>query len=299
MPIPQRPVISDGVVTLAPVEGGFVVVYADEPAGSVEVRDRGDGVGELSWSLAVPYRGQGLATRALRLLLRHAFDELGLDRVEAYVVPDDHRSLRLAARGGLRREGVLRLPTVRRDRDGEAPGRQDYVLLARLADDPEPSDPVGFRALLNAALPRKRVVAQLAVRDEGDRLLLCELTYKQDWDFPGGVVEVGESPRTAAARETTEELGLQLPAGRLLAVDWLPSWSGWDDACVMVFDGGVVDAQLVNRVNPQPREIRRAALCDRAEITARCADFTARRALALLDADVGMTRYLESGRPVA
>ena len=39
-------------------------------------------------------------------------------------------------------------------------------------------------------------------------MLLCQLTYKRDWDLPGGVVEVGESPRMAVQREVEEELGL-------------------------------------------------------------------------------------------
>ncbi len=270
----------------------FVVEYAGQPVGTVEVRDQGDRLGQLSWTLYPPYRGQGLATRAVCLLLRYAFDELGMERLEAYVAPDNISSLRVAARCGLRREGLLR----RRENTGAV--RRDHVLLARLHDDPEPHDPAGSRALLNAALPRKRVIAQLAIRDRRDRLLLCELTYKRDWDFPGGVVEVGESPRVAAAAETAEELGLRLPVGRLVAVDWLPTWSGWDDACVLVYDGGVVDESIVGQITPEPHEIRSAGFCSRAEAVARCADFTARRVQALLDAVPSTTLYLESGRPV-
>ena len=37
----------------------------------------------------------------------------------------------------------------------------------------------------------------MLIRDTAERVLLCQLTYKQDWDLPGGVVEVGESPQLA------------------------------------------------------------------------------------------------------
>ena len=87
----------------------------------------------------------------------------------------------------------------------------------------------------------------MLVRDRDGRVLLCRLTYKQDWDLPGGVVEVGESPQLAVAREVEEELALEIPAGRLLLTDWLPPWSGWDDALCLVFDGGAHDAAIARR----------------------------------------------------
>ena len=79
----------------------------------------------------------------------------------------------------------------------------------------------------------------MMIRDPEERVLLCQLTYKQDWDLPGGVVEVGESPRIAVGGRSTEELGLAIEPGGLLLTDWLPPWGGWDDAVCLVFDGGV------------------------------------------------------------
>ncbi|MPZ97143.1 MAG: GNAT family N-acetyltransferase [Propionibacteriales bacterium] len=282
--------LTDGVVTLRRVQASdvalrFDVFHSGQRVAEVGVVDRGGQVGELTWVIEDPQqRGQGYATRAVRLLVTYAFAELDYLRLEALAPADNRAAHRVGSRAGLRREGVRRGPD------------HDWVVLARLRDDPDPYQADGFRALLNSALPRKRAIAQLAVRDRQGRLLLCQLTYKQDWDFPGGVVEDDESPRVAAERECREELGLELTAGRLLVVDWLPAWGGWDDACVFMFDGGTVDASIVDRIVPEPREIRAAEFCDEGQIAERCADFTARRAAAL-DADaVGPLRYLESGR---
>jgi RimJ/RimL family protein N-acetyltransferase len=58
--------------------------------------------------LAADERGQGYATRALRLLCRYVFDELGVERVELWIEPANHPSMRVADRSGFRREGLLR-----------------------------------------------------------------------------------------------------------------------------------------------------------------------------------------------
>ena len=172
----------------------------------------------------------------------------------------------------------------------------DRIVYARLADDLPAHEPEGFRALLNSFLPRKRAISQMLVRDRDGRVLLCRLTYKQDWDLPGGVVEVGESPQLAVSREVEEELALQLPAGRLLLTDWLPPWSGWDDALCLVFDGGEHDASILDDVVRQEREIRDAAFCTVEEVRERCADFTARRIeSALANLAGGGPAYTESG----
>jgi uncharacterized protein len=93
--------------------------------------DRRDATAELFWWLDAAARGRGVATAALRLACGWAFGDLGVGRLTARVDPGNVRSLRLAARVGLRLEGRLRgaEPTA----DGR--GRRDLLLLARLADD--------------------------------------------------------------------------------------------------------------------------------------------------------------------
>ena len=211
-------------------------------------------------------------------------------------MPADYEpAMRVAPRSGLRREGVVRGHRVHEER------RADRVLFARLATDPPITEPEAFRELLNSFLPRKRAISQMLVRDPEDRVLLCRLTYKQDWDLPGGVVEINESPREGVTREVDEELSLDIPAGDLVLTDWLPPGEGWDDAVCLVFDGGVHDPAIEERIVPQAREIKQARFCTVAEVHQLCADFTARRidtALANLAEDAPTVAFSESGRPV-
>ncbi|MGZ6751611.1 MAG: NUDIX hydrolase [Nocardioides sp.] len=241
-----------------------------------------DGVARISWEPGQPV--DVVRHEVATALTTHA-------RVEALVDPDDEEAQRVATWSGMRREGVMRGVTL-----GGEP--VDRIVYARIVSDVPVHEPEGFRALLNSFLPRKRAISQMLVRDaEGPeaRVLMCELTYKQDWDLPGGVVEVGESPQLAVEREVEEELGLRLPAGPLLLTDWLPPWGGWDDALCLVFDGGVHDPAITDRIVKQAREIRSAEFCTLAEVRERAADFTARRVEAAL-AGGGTPRYTESGR---
>lgn len=53
------------------------------------------------------------------------------------------------------------------------------------------------------------------------------------------MVERGESPSEAAAREAREELGLDLPVGELLVVQYTDGGARWPtDGVMFVFDGG-------------------------------------------------------------
>ncbi|MCR6031701.1 NUDIX domain-containing protein [Nocardioides sp. zg-579] len=239
-----------------------------------------EGVARISWLPGEPV--DVVRREVAEALITHA-------RVEALVDPADEGGQRTATWSGMRREGVMRGVTV----DGTP---VDRIVYARLATDVPTSEPEGFRALLNSFLPRKRAIGQMLVRDREGRVLLCQLTYKQDWDLPGGVVEVGESPQTAVEREVEEELGLRISTGSLLLTDWLPPWSGWDDALCLVFDGGVHDASLTDRIVKQVREIRSAEFRTLEEADQLCADFTARRVRAAMANLGGGPAYTESGR---
>lgn len=112
----------------------FLVVRTSDPVpvGTCQVRDAGDGVGEVSWTTYGPFRRTGYATTALVTLCRYAFEDLGLVRLEAYVSPKNKASMAEVSKCGFVKEGLLRGKRSGTD------GRRDLVLYARLVSDPLP-----------------------------------------------------------------------------------------------------------------------------------------------------------------
>ncbi len=92
---------------------------------------------EIGFALARASWGQGLMPGALTLVIDHAFDDLGLHRIEADIDPRNGASLRLVERLGFRREGHLR---ERYFKDGEI---QDSVFFGLLRSDDRPLRPSG------------------------------------------------------------------------------------------------------------------------------------------------------------
>ena len=103
-------------------------------------------------------------------------------RLEVDLPADAGNDLRVVLiRAGFRLEGVAR--SSARDADGRF---VDQVRWARLASD-SLDDPVGRTAVMNATTPRKRLISHALVRDERERVLLCETSYKPDWEQPLGL----------------------------------------------------------------------------------------------------------------
>ena len=137
----------------------------------------------------------------------------------------------------------------------------------------------------------------MLVRDLDDRVLLCQLTYKQDWDLPGGVVEVGESPQLAVSARGRGGARAHHP-GRPAAAHRLA-------AAVERLGRRAVPGLRRRRARRRARRDDRAAGRARSgtprsarstRSRERCADFTARRiAAALANLDGGAPAYTESG----
>jgi RimJ/RimL family protein N-acetyltransferase len=84
-----------GIFALVPDELGL-------PVGSLLLKPLWEtGLIEIGWHQATPWTGRGLVTRGARMLLRHAFEAVGLNEVHAIVLPDNERSLAVANRIGL------------------------------------------------------------------------------------------------------------------------------------------------------------------------------------------------------
>jgi RimJ/RimL family protein N-acetyltransferase len=64
--------------------------------------------GEIAYTVAPAARGRGIATNAVRRLSRWAFRELGVERLQLSVHPDNLASHRVAQKAGYTREGLVR-----------------------------------------------------------------------------------------------------------------------------------------------------------------------------------------------
>jgi RimJ/RimL family protein N-acetyltransferase len=82
---------------------------------------------ELGYLVSRQARGRGVATRAVVLLTRWSFDDVGLERLELLINPGNTGSERVAERAGYVLEGILRSKHVR---DGH---RADFGVWSRLA----------------------------------------------------------------------------------------------------------------------------------------------------------------------
>lgn len=160
-------------------------------------------------------------------------------------------------------------------------------------------DPEAWHALLqqgNATQPRKRVSADVILHDRARNILLVDPKYKPDWDLPGGMAEANEPPHQAAQRELTEELGLELPVGNLLCIDWVSPHGPWDDLLAFIFDGGVLDDSQVADLTLVDGELAGFKFCTEKQAQERLHPRVWRRAAAAIEAlKTGNVQYLQDG----
>jgi ADP-ribose pyrophosphatase YjhB (NUDIX family) len=116
----------------------------------------------------------------------------------------------------------------------------------------------GACGIVQTPEPRAETVAAgVLLFDQADRVLLVDPTYKPGWEFPGGIVERGESPACAGRREVAEELGLELTGSLdLLVVDWEPPRPPAYGGLRLIFDGGRVPEAAVGRLRLPADELR-------------------------------------------
>lgn len=220
-----------------------------------------------------------------------AFSDAEVRRLEVLVAAPDQARRHALHRAGFRLDGILR---------------------ARLAGDPEPVDEChyallrsdsmdgrhSFTSVMNTVTARKRVISHLLLTDVEGRVCALETTFKPDFELPGGILEPGESPRVGVIREVVEELDHQLSVGRLLVVDWLAPFLGWEDAVELIFDGG--EFHSAHPLRPDGREIRAVHWLEPEAAIARMAPFAQGRLRAALAArEAGRTLYLEAGERIS
>jgi ribosomal-protein-alanine N-acetyltransferase len=94
-----------------------------------------------------PHAGHGLMRQGLRLLLAHAFDDLGLHRIQANIQPGNEASIALVHGAGFRKEGFseryLMIRGARRDHE------QWAITVEDLSGPPAGEQRVGERQPAN------------------------------------------------------------------------------------------------------------------------------------------------------
>jgi 8-oxo-dGTP pyrophosphatase MutT (NUDIX family) len=259
LPIWRRLVVETAAALLAEV-GGVLVV----PATLLRQEHRDEIFGGLA--------ARGIEVRHLLIdpgetILRSRSAELtaGPDgRPERSTTPGRSGERIPGAGAAARRRALERIPDYREalpwlaldahvvDTAGLTP-RQTAVRLAEAVARGE-----GACGIVQTPEPRAETVAAgVLLFDEADRVLLVDPTYKPGWEFPGGVVERGESPASAGHREVAEELGIELTGAlELLVVDWEPPHPTGHGGLRLIFDGGRVLAADIGRLLLPAAELR-------------------------------------------
>jgi RimJ/RimL family protein N-acetyltransferase len=111
----------------------WAIEYDGNYVGTIDLRDGEGGVGEVGFAVSADVRGNGVMTRALKLVVRYAFDGLDWKRViwRAYV--GNYASRRVAWKTGFR--GLVTIPGGGRSRGVR---KDEWVATIGCEDELEP-----------------------------------------------------------------------------------------------------------------------------------------------------------------
>jgi 8-oxo-dGTP diphosphatase len=143
-----------------------------------------------------------------------------------------------------------------------------------------------------ASLPSVLVAAGGLITGTSGDVLLVKPNYREHWGFPGGMVDEGEPPDEACARELFEEVGLSVNPGRLLVVGWTPPLGDrLRPMLYLLFDCGTVPDDVTIRL--QVEELDDHAFLPPEQATARLEPMVSGRLPAALRArESGQAEYL-------
>lgn len=160
--------------------------------------------------------------------------------------------------------------------------------------DQDPVDlPSGESVAFQRARAVKRMGAGAVVRDGAGRVLVVKPTYKALWELPGGAVEVAESPAAACERELREELGLDLPVGAMLCVDYNSGTEDYVESLMFLFDAGFLDDAAVFSIRLDTAELAECRFVTVAEAVELLDPRVGRRLTAALSEAMTSSSYLE------
>ncbi|TIH33748.1 GNAT family N-acetyltransferase [Subtercola vilae] len=167
---------------------------------------------EIGWAFHPDFQGQGYATEAAGRMLDYAFTELNAHRVHATLDPRNSSSSALAERLGLVLEAHFREDTFFKGAWGDT---AVYAILRSAWAQPG-ADQAGVTAMASAGLlarpgaglPTIRVAAVVLLRER--RVLMVTARGRDVLYLPGGKIDAGETAAEAVARESREEIAVEL-----------------------------------------------------------------------------------------
>ncbi len=161
---------------------------------------------------------------------------------------------------------------------------------------PRPARPNNADRTDQPSYPKKHPAAGALFFNRAGALLLVKPTYREYWSIPGGIVEENDSPRQACVREVREEMELDVPVERLLAIDCMSLATGARESLQFLFYGGTLTDTAMARITLPPAELSAFHFSPVAEALTLLNPPLARRlphALAAIDA--AGAAYLEDG----
>ena len=155
----------------------------------------------------------------------------------------------------------------------------------------------GERIAFHRTLAAKRMGAGAVIRNGDGDVLIVKPTYKDGWELPGGAVEADESPAAVCERELREELGMALPVGAMLCVDYNPSTDDYLESLMFLFDAGTMDQRTIDAIRLDPTELAEYRFVPIDEAVLLLVQRAGRRLRAVMTSPPATGAYFEDQRP--
>lgn len=104
----------------------------DKIVGVAEMFDYSQDVNMITigYRLNEQFWGKGIATKTVKAMVDYLFDDIGVNRVQAFVMPENVKSQNVLIRNSFMREGVIRQGHIWKGK-----GLVDLILFSRLRSD--------------------------------------------------------------------------------------------------------------------------------------------------------------------
>jgi 8-oxo-dGTP diphosphatase len=117
------------------------------------------------------------------------------------------------------------------------------------------------------AFPKRLSSGAMMLENERCELLVIKANYKNYWTLPGGIIDQGETPKQAAIRETSEEVGVLLDSAKVKFVAVVDRISSDAHTYQFIFKAPVA-AGAFESIALQASEIDEYAFVSKAQVLA-------------------------------